>query len=89
MEQANGIFQVPEGSFNAPSHTVEFFQFDRRKCIGIQIGYDRFVGFIGDLKANDGKGERGNDRKQSDHVYDFSWADNQTYWKKAHSDIDF
>ena len=31
MEEADGIFQLTERGFNAPAHSIEFFQFIRRE----------------------------------------------------------
>ncbi len=55
MEQSDGIFEFPEGSFNAPTHGIKFFELLRRKSIGIQIGHNCFAGIFCDLEAEDAK----------------------------------
>ena len=37
MEEADGIFQLTKRGFNAPSHSIEFFQFIRREIVNRKV----------------------------------------------------
>ena len=55
MEKSNGVFQLSERSFNAPSHSIELFQFVRSKGIGGQISDHGFKRVFGYGKADNTK----------------------------------
>ena len=57
VEQAEGVFQFPEGGFNAPAHMIELLQFQGRKRFRIQIGENGFIGILCNLKSNNAKGQ--------------------------------
>ena len=50
MEEANGIFELTEGSFNAPAHGIEAFEFIRGE---IEICDDSFEGTVRQLETDD------------------------------------
>ena len=52
MLETDGIFQFTERGFNPPAHSIELFQFIRRKFISIQIGNDGFKGIICNREAH-------------------------------------
>ena len=57
VEQAESVFQFPEGGFNAPAHMIELLQFQGRKRFRIQIGENGFIGILCNLKSNNAKGQ--------------------------------
>ena len=57
VKQAEGVFQFPEGGFNAPAHMIELLQFQGRKRFRIQIGENGFIGILCNLKSNNAKGQ--------------------------------
>ena len=51
MKKSECMFEITEGSFNTPTHMVEFFEFRRRKRISIQIGDNGFVRILRDFET--------------------------------------
>ena len=50
MKETNGIFELTEGSFNAPAHGIEAFEFIRGE---IEICDDSFEGTVRQLETDD------------------------------------
>lgn len=50
MEEANSIFELTEGSFNAPAHGIEALEFIRGE---IEICDDSFEGSVRQFEADD------------------------------------
>ena len=53
MNEAKGIFDVPEGSFNAPAPGIKAIEVSGREHVGRQICNDGFKGIPGEPETND------------------------------------
>ena len=66
MEEANGIFELTEGSFNAPAHGIETFEFVRGE---IEICDDSFEGIVRQFETDQSETEQKGRNRDSFSVF--------------------
>ena len=58
MDEAKGIFELAEGSFNSPASGIEEFECRGREGVSRQIGNDSFKGILRESETDDTKRKR-------------------------------